>query len=208
MARRKTTMSLEVFVVVNTGLSRVRNLVDLHDQLSEMVDDSTETQRSDVLRAATVLLHAVLEEFVRYVAARVLPLSSAERLSSISLPGFPRGSKFTLGDLVAHRGITIDALISRSVEDDLRKRSFSSLAQVLGVLRDGGIQLRERRVPAKTLQRLMERRHRIVHEADEVPERRPADHAPRAISRRQVNAWIRAVEQFVREVDRAWKDRR
>jgi len=198
--------SLEVFVVTNAGMARVRNLVALHERLARNKAVTGAAPAADVLRAAVVLLHAVTEEFIRYVAARALPHGNDAALRDIPLIGVAGPSvKFGLDSLARHRGKVVDVVIADAVAASLRERSFSSLDAILGVLTACGIPTRRLRFKRAAVSQLVRRRHRIVHEAD-VPMTRPQHRrgVPRPISPAQVARWITAVDRFIGEVDKNW----
>lgn len=197
-------LSLESYVASNHGLVRVRNLILLYDQAKSTGQDSKDAPVSDILRSAVVLLHAVLEEYVRHVVGSALPLAEDTVLDRVPITGQSRGSKFQLGSLASHRGKTVDQLLDESVQYYLANRSFNSISEIVATLRSCGIDLGSR-IPAKALEEMISRRHKIVHEADVPANRRPSSFAPRAISRRQMVRWTAAVERFVRSVDAEWK---
>src|ERR1019366_9806394 len=77
-----------------------------------------------------------------------------------------RAEKFDLGALNAHRGKTVDQLIQESIEGYLDRESFGSCADVDKVLRQMGLDTTPFKSFYADLDRMMQRRHRIVHEAD------------------------------------------
>lgn len=204
--RRKTrpVPSFETFVVVHKGLDRVKNLMSLYDDAVDGRTVKHQAPASDILRAAVVLLHAIMEEYVRHVGTGALPVADSQQLAQVPLVGQQRGSKFDLGALAAHRGRTVDQIIAESVRYYLAQKSFSSLGDILRLLDAAGIPASKLRIRRAVLQRLIERRHQIVHEADQVPTRKPRSYEPRTLSRTQVVGWLAAVERLINEVDRRW----
>jgi hypothetical protein len=186
-------------------LARVRSLVRLYDVASAAATDDA-SAASDILRAAVVLLHAVLEEYVRHVLDSVLPLGDKEQLDDIPLAGDPRGPKFTLAGLAEHRGSTVDAVITQSVRDYLDKTSLTSLSNALGILeKRARIRLTQRSIDRRALDRFIKRRHQIVHQADRLRRARRLAPTPQAISRRTVLNWLADVEGLILAIDRQWR---
>ena len=92
-----------------------------------------------------VFAHASLEEFLRSVAAALLPLSTAEALNKIPLKGLGKtqATKFLLGDLVPHRESRVAELLEDSVVEHLERKTFNSTDEVATLLNAVGIPLRE-----------------------------------------------------------------
>lgn len=203
--KRHHPQSLESFVVTHGGLRCVKNLLAVYDHVVKTLPNERSMPASDILRAAVVLLHATVEEFVRHVAGGALPLGSERSLNEIPLIGAERNAtKFALGALAAHRGRPVDQVLFESVRAHLAKQSFSSLKSILSTLNDSGIPTGQLRIRRAAIERLVTRRHQIVHEGD-LPRGRPrGNRIPRALSQRQVERWVDAVEGFVIEVDRLW----
>jgi hypothetical protein len=115
-------------VVLN--IQRVSFLVGFAERRLTDGNATRSLHTEDILRAAVVLLHATLEDFLRYIGALYLPEGNEETLNRISLAGtHERPEKFFLGRLAQHRGKTVDALIVESVTccwlpRDLRSRNI------------------------------------------------------------------------------------
>ena len=129
----------------------------------------SEEVRADLFRTVVVFLHATFEDVLRTVARRRLGDAAPKVLENIPLVGttkLGRAEKFHLGSLAAHRGKTVDHLIRESVEDYLSRESFGSCADVERILRHMGLVTEPFKCLYADLDRMMKRRHRIVHEAD------------------------------------------
>lgn len=203
--RRTPRRSLLTFIATEGGLRRVRNLVALFDRLVSAGPELPETPTSDILRAAVVLLHAQVEEFVRYVAGQALPFAGEQALNRIPLSGTGRRpEKFLLGALRSHRGKPVESLLAQSVREYLAEKSFSSIADIVAILGDSGIPCKGKRLRIRRamLASLIRRRHQIVHEGDVRRRKLPSlDLSLRGLSRGRVLRWVDAVEQFIEEVD-------
>jgi hypothetical protein len=171
---------------------------------------------SDILRAAVVLTHAYLEDFLRTLARNILPDASAEVLNGVPLVGIGsnlRPEKFYLGKLVPHRGKNVDDVIRESVAEHLGRISFNTVEDIVHLLKDDlGFDISPYEGYFPDIAAMMKRRHLIVHRADRVtytgelnPEASEqhsviGGYLLQAISVDQVNAWIAATFQFITSV--------
>jgi len=123
---------------------------------------------SDILRAAVVLLHASLEDYLRSVAAAYLPLAAPEVLNEVPLTGQgrERPEKFLLGALVPFRGQTVDQIIERSVSTHLERTTYNNCREIARLVENVGVDVARVQKFFPDLDALMQRRHQIVHRAD------------------------------------------
>jgi hypothetical protein len=77
-----------------------------------------------------------------------------------------RAEKFDLGALNTHRAKTVDQLIQESIDGYLDRESFGSSTDVDKALCQMGLDSHPFKPLYADLDRMMKRRHRIVHEAD------------------------------------------
>jgi hypothetical protein len=106
---------------------------------------------------------------LRTAARQCLSDATADMLKDIPLVGTSksgRAEKVDLGALNSHRGKTVDQLIQESIEGYLDRESFGSCADVDKILRKMGVDTTRFKSFYADLDRMMKRRHRIVHEAD------------------------------------------
>jgi hypothetical protein len=123
----------------------------------------------DILRAAVVFIHAYLEDFLRTLAAELLPAGDERSFEEIPLAGsksFGRGEKFALGQLAQHRGKTVDQLLRQSVSDYLSRSNFNSTTEIASLLVRLGFRPEEHNKAFDAIDRMIDRRHQIVHHAD------------------------------------------
>ncbi len=159
----------------------------------------SEDVRADLFRAIVVFLHATFEDVLRTAARQRLGNAEPKILDNIPLVGttkLGRAEKFHLGSLAAHRGKTVDNLIQESVEHYLNRESFGSCADVEEILRQMGLDTEPFKSLYADLDRMMNRRHRIVHEAD-LPS--PQDTSPppwTIVDHFQLGLWNLAVLAF------------
>ncbi len=175
------------------NIARVDSLINLHKFLTKISTGLSGYDASDVLRSAVVLLHAALEDLLRMVASAHLPRTDNDFIQKMPLSGKPRSGKYTIGDLVQHRGKTIDEVLDESIDQWLETHSFNHADDVRGMLTELGIPVNYFEQTYGKLDQMIERRHLIVHRAD-----RRNDGAVTPITPDDVELWARNVEDFMR----------
>jgi hypothetical protein len=183
------------------NLARVRHLVDTYGRLAGAGQGRRRVNTSDLLRAATVFLHATLEDFLRSIELWKLPAAGEDRLNQIALAGtIGRAEKFALGKLASHRGKTVDALIAESVTQHLERSNYNTTEDVVAVLKLAGVIPEDVNKHFGKLAELMRRRHHIVHQADKNERPGHGQFQARSIGTTTVNRWVEAVEAFGSDV--------
>ncbi len=175
------------------NLARVSSLIYLHEFLTGLAKGMSEYDASDVLRSAVVLLHASLEDLLRSIASAHLPRTDNEFIQKMPLAGLPRSGKYTIGDLVQHRGKSVDQVLDESIDQWLDKHSFNHADDIRGMLTELGMPVDCFSATYEKLDRMIERRHLIVHRAD-----RTGDGSVAAITPEDVTSWVDNVEEFMR----------
>lgn len=177
------------------NVQRVRSLVGVSALL--LGAGRSASERTDVLRSAVVLLHASLEDLVRSSSEILLPHAGASVLKEIGFPDGPEKTKekFTLGDLYAYKGQSVDALIRTAVQTSLQRSNYGNVSEVSAALRRVGLDPNLLDPDQATLDAMMKRRHLIVHRADKAPTRSSRPKASRVVHlpRYTVDIWIAAV---------------
>lgn len=155
------------------NMSRINGLVMLVfsniDPLRQTEALKSDGVRADILRTIVVFLHATFEDVLRTMARERIASAKSQVLDKIPLVGTSgsgRAEKFHLGALNEHRGKTVDQLIHESVETYLDRESFGSCGDVDDVLTQMALDTTPFKPLYSDLDRMMKRRHRIVHEAD------------------------------------------
>ncbi len=181
------------------NLSRVRNVAEIYEhKLAGNKQGRRPVGSTDILRAAVVLLHATVEEFLRGILEWRLPDQGETTLNSVPLvgSGSERPEKFLLGRLAAHRTKTVDAVIRESVEASLARSNSNNVAEIVSALSSIGLDKTPCEPHFGELSALMERRHRIVHRADRNPNRGQGQHSASSIGRHHVREWAQAAQNF------------
>jgi len=186
----------------NQNIERVRNLADLYrDYLMGDGPGRRGHSKTDVLRAAVVMLHASMEDLLRSIAYWKLPSASAQVLQNIPLVSSAPATKFTLGALSAHRGQTVDEVIESSVNGYLERSNYNNSDEVAAFLSSVQIDVEQIRPHFGHVQPVMDRRHQIVHRADQDDEvAGRGNHRVTSIGHGTVVNWIAAVEAFGKAV--------
>jgi hypothetical protein len=191
------------------SLSRVGQLLSLASILAtspgkintEHGGPSNKAQAEDILRAAIVLIHSCLEDFLRTLAERILPERDELALKDVALAGLDRGkSQFHLGHLVQHRHKTVDALIRESVSGHLERSTFNNTTEVAHLLERLNLDRESVRGLFPSLDQMMQRRHQIVHRADRVKDPSSDTFKLAAVFASDVTGWLKATRDFTVQV--------
>lgn len=192
-------------LIVSTAkqnLSRVTNLIVIYEQnLLGQGRGRRPVASGDVLRAAVVLLHAALEDFLRSLAEWKIPMAEKDVLDKIPLTGQRgRPEKFLLGDLAGHRGKRVDQIFKESVDNYLEKSNYNNISELKAVLEDVGIDSANVSHHFNKVSKVMLRRHNIVHRVDKNDTSGRGNHRAKPINHRQVRNWVSGVDQFIDDV--------
>ena len=182
-----------------SNIARAHNLVSIYQLLAGSNPGRRSVGDTDVLRSAVVLLHASLEDFLRSLGRTYLPTANPEVMDSIPLKGVGRSGrpeKFSLGHLDEHRGKTVDELIEESVEAYLERSNYSSTTEIATLLASLGLDVEPVRQFFPALDRMMARRHQIVHRADCTAQTGRGRHHARSLRASTVEEWINVVLSF------------
>ncbi len=198
------------------NLTRVDSLLDLHNYADSLLKrhqelptqfrhakNGRDPEVDDILRAATVLLHASLEDFLRTIALAHLPRTDSDLLRNVPLAGTgkPRQTKYTLSDLTIHCGRDVDSIIDESIDEWLSQHSFNNCTDIASILKHIGIDPESCNAAFTSLKEMIARRHNIVHNADR-PTGSVRAASPEVISldANTVQKWRDEVEQFMKAV--------
>jgi hypothetical protein len=153
---------------------------------------------SDILRAAVVLQHAYLEDFLRTLVATLLPLGAESSLNGTPLVGLNKPHvTFSLGQLARHRGKTVEEVLVESVREEMRRTTYNSVGEIEAVLRKLGCKIEDHCESFPEIGRMIERRHDIVHRADRVKAADSDTYILQPIEASQVEKWMEASNVFM-----------
>lgn len=198
--------------IFDENINRVEGLKILYVKLKEEEKrDSKSYRLTDLLRAATVFLHAAFEEYFRSILKEWLPIkASNETLKQIpiAINAGKHAEKLYLSDLANYRDKNCAEIISESVAEDLKLRSFNSEKDIriwcgkakieLGCCKD-----------LEQIDHAVQRRHKIVHEADNKPKKEGEKGILAQIKPTDLEPWISAYKSLVdciEEQIEKWKE--
>jgi len=194
------------------GLNRIARLVELAERISapgvvlSLLGKDAENAAQDILRAAVILTHAHLEEFLRTMARVLLPEGDEACLNEIPLAGLGgRKQNFPLGKLVQHRGKTVDEVLRASVSEYLERSNYNSTEEISLFLRSIGFNASDHNKDFAAIQAMIERRHQIVHRADRFETVDSTSLKPIKVG--EVSRWHTATQDFMHSLYRPLLDR-
>jgi len=185
----------------NDNAARVRSLLTLYEGLRPRRQGRRPLHAVDILRGATVLLHAALEEVLRATAAWRFPGLGEVVLNEVPLVGVGdsgRPEKFLLGRLAHHRAKTVQQLIDESVAAHLNYFNVNNATEIASFMRKVGVDVAPFQRYFAGLDAMIARRHHIVHQADRNDQPGAGQQRARSLSSEQVRLWTTNTEQFVR----------
>lgn len=189
--------------VFDNNIQRVDGLCDLYDLL--ISDKKTNKNKghyyTDILRAATVFLHSAFEEYYRGVITAWLPMNgSKEALKVINLPddAGKNGVKYHLVDLMMYKDKTVKELFQKAVYDYMSRTTFNSYDEICGWASKLGLNI-STFTKAKYIEDAVQRRHKIVHEAD--MDNQSDNNKLRRIKPTDVAKWRNAYSELVALID-------
>lgn len=185
-------------LLFDRNIERVRSLRKMYNSLkNDEIKERKEYKFTDILRSAVVLLHSSFEEYYRSVLGYVLPkICTEDDLKNMSFVGSAGNhkDKITLGGLINFRDKTVDQLITESIQESLSFTSFNNYQDIVSWSKKIKIDLSTFNDQEK-LNKLIQRRHKIVHEADNA--KNDDTYALTPIKENSVEDWIGVVCNLV-----------
>jgi len=184
----------------NKNIERVNNLNELF-RVAKNTRKRPTIKEADILRASVVFLHSALEDYIRGILIDLLPLGDKTVLNGISLVGMDgRAEKFHLGALKDYENDTVKFLIKASVKEHMLRVSFNDTTELSSWLRKIHIDLSGFH-QFDNINKMIQRRHKIVHEADTNPTTGRGNHSVTSININTVCAWLEAVQNLVNVIE-------
>jgi hypothetical protein len=185
---------------IQENTSRLRRLLDIylaHLKTRGWVK-TTQDGSEDILRATIVLIHAVLEDFLRTLAETFLPYANEEILNRIPLAGLDRpAEKFSLGKLLLHREQTVENVIRKSIREYLDRSTYNSVRDIVSLLASLGFDSATQKDNFQKIEAMIKRRHQIVHHADMVKISKNRRLSVARVNALEVIGWITATNDFM-----------
>lgn len=182
------------------NLKRVEDLVKIYEDTKGEGGGRRDVSKTDVLRAAVVLLHATLENFLRDAA--LWKWTTNPSLEIVNMVGFDgnRDKKFHMGELLNWRGRTVDDVIDQSIRRHLERSNYNNTDDMSAVLTTLGVDVSDVNQHFVDISKMIDRRHLIVHRGDKNPNTGRGHHEAAPIRPSTVGYWAASVWQFVNDV--------
>lgn len=164
------TYNREIF---DENIMRVDSLCKMYSDMKDKNQNpSSKTfQQTDILRAAVVFLHSSFEEYFRSILIEWLPEKAEDDVfNNIPLPSnkelkSKKKEKFQLNDLLAFKSETVNEVLKEAVNQRMELVSFNKYGDICTWSKNCSISLLGFS-QGDTIEKCVQRRHKIVHEAD------------------------------------------
>lgn len=191
----------EILTTYDKNVSRLNNLIKLYEDIT-VSTSGRKVIELDLLRATVVFTHSTMEDLLRSIMEYRMPSQPKEVLNGLSLAGTSesgRSTKFALGELVGFKGKTVDEVLLESIKEHLSFQSFNNTTDIAGALRKIGLEVDEEIEKLfPTLDDMIKRRHKIVHNADRKLE--VSDVKYNSITLLKVKKWKGSVDKLCVEI--------
>lgn len=192
------------YEVFSLNIERVESLCAMYLQLQS--DEKTHIRKdsyhtTDILRSSIVMLHSTFEEYFRCVLCEYLLLrGTTDALKGIAFmdDSGKHPEKITLTDLLKYKDMMVDNLIRDSIKKTLSVTSFNSYAEIASWAGRIRVDLSSFKSQG-TVNSIISRRHRIVHEADNASQ--GDSFSLRPINADIVQGWIKTVQSLVLTIE-------
>jgi RiboL-PSP-HEPN len=193
----------DIIYIYDKNFGRTNSLLKLYKDLTIGKKGRRPVAYLDLLRVTVVMLHSTLEDYLRNLLTWKLPNSTKEKLNKIPLYSSeydPRKTKFELGELIEHKDKKISELINLSVVKYLDGESFNNTTDINSALLNINLNVDDSiKKYYGELDKMIKRRHKIVHQADKDNLKNISNHNLETIDLQNVELWQKTVDQFVLE---------
>lgn len=193
----------DIIYIYDKNFGRSNSLLKLYKDLTIGKKGRRPVAYIDLLRVTVVMLHSTLEDYLRNLLTWKLPNSTKEKLNKIPLYSSeydPRKTKFELGELIEHKDKKISELINLSVVKYLDGESFNNTTDINSALLNINLHVDDSiKKYYGELDKMIKRRHKIVHKADKDNLKNISNHNLETIDLQNVELWQKTVDQFVLE---------
>ena len=202
----------EAYETYQENIKRVKNFITLYENATQGTGAGRKgVKGTDILRAGVVFLHSTLEEYLRTIilnAKKDMLTQSKDSfqkvLGNVALPGDNSGKsnvkKYTLVDFWDQKDKTVMEVISESLYDKVGYLTFNEYSHIVASLKEIGINLEKNYNVEGLIDNYINRRHKIVHEADKNATSGKGNFRSSPINTKTLNAWIDAVDAMVIDI--------
>ncbi len=190
--------------ILSLNINRCLRLLKVSIKLKDHTDDKVTFAKYllDVVRASVVFLHTALETMLReIVRLKLIYDGDISNIPLVDVSGLPnRKEKFSLNEFAKYRGYTVDKVIEMSVNKYVANLSFNSTNDIADNFSKINLPQSKLTPYYEELNKMMNRRHQIVHEGDLVRGTKTSE--LEHVSGDQIKVWIKCTANFSEEVMR------
>lgn len=195
------------------NIRRAQNFIVLYNSATENRGPGRrDTLTTDILRAGVVFLHSTLEDYLRSIilSKKIAMLSTTEAdfravLANVNLVGDNTGKssvrKYALGEFWEVKDKSVIMIVEEALRDKVSYMTFNDYSQIVASLFTVGIKLSTNFNPDGIIDNYINRRHKIVHEADNNSVHGPGNYKATSINANTLTAWINAVNALVDDIE-------
>lgn len=195
------------------NIRRAQNFIVLYISATENRGPGRrDTLTTDILRAGVVFLHSTLEDYLRSIilSKKIAMLSTTEAdfravLANVNLVGDNTGKssvrKYALGEFWEVKDKSVIMIVEEALRDKVSYMTFNDYSQIVASLSTVGIKLSTNFNPDGIIDNYINRRHKIVHEADNNSVHGPGNYKATSINANTLTAWINAVNALVDDIE-------
>ena len=195
------------------NIRRAQNFIVLYNSATENRGPGRrDTLTTDILRAGVVFLHSTLEDYLRSIilSKKMAMLSTTEAdfravLANVNLVGDNTGKssvrKYALGEFWEVKDKSVIMIVEEALRDKVSYMTFNDYSQIVASLSTVGIKLSTNFNPDGIIDNYINRRHKIVHEADNNSVHGPGNYKATSINANTLTAWINAVNALVDDIE-------
>ena len=195
------------------NIRRAQNFIVLYNSATENRGPGRrDTLTTDILRAGVVFLHSTLEDYLRSIilSKKIAMLSTTEAdfravLANVNLVGDNTGKssvrKYALGEFWEVKDKSVIMIVEEALRDKVSYTTPNDYSQIVASLSTVGIKLSTNFNPDGIIDNYINRRHKIVHEADNNSVHGPGNYKATSINANTLTAWINAVNALVDDIE-------
>lgn len=195
------------------NIRRAQNFIMLYNSATENRGPGRrDTLTTDILRAGVVFLHSTLEDCLRSIilSKKIAMLSTTEAdfkavLANVNLVGDNTGKssvkKYTLSEFWDVKDKPVIMIVEEALRDKVSYMTFNDYSQIVASLATVGINLSTNFNPDGIIDNYINRRHKIVHEADNNSAHGPGNYRATSINANTLSAWIKAANDLVSDIE-------
>lgn len=195
------------------NIRRAQNFIMLYNSATENRGPGRrDTLTTDILRAGVVFLHSTLEDYLRSIilSKKIAMLSTTEAdfkavLANVNLVGDNTGKssvkKYTLSEFWDVKDKPVIMIVEEALRDKVSYMTFNDYSQIVASLATVGINLSTNFNPDGIIDNYINRRHKIVHEADNNSAHGPGNYRATSINANTLSAWIKAANDLVSDIE-------